>query len=144
MRGWNLCREMPAQVDCEGLRNRQKVWLCQTFLPYRIRAPKGLSGSAVWPMARKICARSIVRSIPLSLLKQKSCSALASTVLESPLYRAKSLAQYFFVRLKSATVTASDGQFFLQSWQPMHPAVHAFIVTGPLSLELHATAYLAS
>ena len=37
----------------------------------------------------KSCAPSIVRSIPLSLQKRKSCSAEASTIYESHLHRTK-------------------------------------------------------
>ena len=47
---------------------------------------KGLSGSGAWQMAQKNCAAKlvlllVVRSIPMSLLRRKSCSALASTIL---------------------------------------------------------------
>ena len=42
-------------------------------------------------------------------------------------------------KIAVSTVTASAGQFFTHIPHPIHPTVHAFIVTGPLSLELHAT-----
>ena len=59
---------------------------------------KGLPGSAAWQMAQKICARLIVRNIPMSLLRRKSCSALASTIFESPLHRTKATCTNFFVQ----------------------------------------------
>jgi len=54
-----------------------------------IRASKGLSSDAARQIAQKICARSIARTIPMSLLKRKSCSEMASTIFEAHLHRAK-------------------------------------------------------
>ena len=53
----------------------------------------------MWHMAQKLCSKTyfaIVRSIPMSLLRRKSCSALASTILESPLHRTKVTCTIFF------------------------------------------------
>ncbi len=65
---------------------------------------KGLSGGGAWQMAQKICARSIVRYIPMSLLRRKSCSALASTILESPLHRTKATCTIFFCAICQAAL----------------------------------------
>ena len=46
---------------------------------------------------KEYCARFAVRSIPMSLLRRKSCSALASTIFESPLHRTKITCTIFFV-----------------------------------------------
>ena len=60
-----------------------------TFFYYRIRVSKALAAERAWQFAQKSCAPSIVRSIPLSLWKRKSCSAEASTIYESHLHRTK-------------------------------------------------------
>ena len=44
----------------------------------------------------------------------------------------------------STTWIASDGQFFSQRWQPIHPTEHALMTSLPLSLELHCTRCIAS
>ena len=43
-----------------------------------------------------------------------------------------------------ANQAEAEGQFFTQIPHPIHPTVHAFMVTGPLSLELHATICFAA
>ena len=48
------------------------------------------------------CARLVVRSIPMSFLRQKSCSALASTILESPLHRTKATCTISFDAIPQA------------------------------------------
>jgi len=68
---------------------------------------KGLPGSAAWHMAQKNCAAKlvllfVVRSIPVSLLRRKSCSALASTIFESPLHRTKVTYPIFFCTICQA------------------------------------------
>ncbi len=45
---------------------------------------------------KRICPNSIARTIPMSLLKRKSCSAVASTIFESHLHRAKVICPNFF------------------------------------------------
>ncbi len=46
--------------------------------------------------AAKLVLLLVVRSIPMSLLRRKSCSALASTIFESPLHRTKATCTIFF------------------------------------------------
>ena len=71
----------------------------------RIRVSKGFPGSAAWQMAqKKHCAHLVVRSIPMSLLRRKSCSALASTILESPLHRTKATCTIFFCAICQAAL----------------------------------------
>ena len=70
---------------------------------------KGLPGSAAWQMAQKICAAKLVMlfvvwSIPMSLLRRKSCSALASTIFESPLHRTKATCTRFFCAICQAAL----------------------------------------
>ncbi len=74
--------------------HKRELWFLETialFLYHRIRASKGPSGVPIRQMAQKVCAHSVARDIPMSLGKQKSCSAEASTILESPLHRAKAV-----------------------------------------------------
>ena len=54
-------------------------------------------------LCRKTCF-AIVRSIPMSLLRRKSCSALASTILESPLHRTKATCTIFFCAICQAAL----------------------------------------
>ncbi len=53
---------------------------------------------------KEYCARLVVRSIPMSLLRRKSCSALASTILESPLHRTKATCTIFFCAICQAAL----------------------------------------
>ena len=71
---------------------------------YVIQVSKGFPGSAAWQIAQKNCTRSIVRNIPMSLLRRKSCSALASTILESPLHRTKATCTIFFCAICQAAL----------------------------------------
>ena len=53
---------------------------------------------------KKHCAHLVVRSIPMILLRRKSCSALASTILESPLHRTKATCTIFFCAICQAAL----------------------------------------
>ena len=53
---------------------------------------------------KEYCARLVVRSIPMSLLRRKSCSALASTILESPLHRTKATCTIFFCAIRQVAL----------------------------------------
>ena len=80
-----------------------------SFLPYRIRVSKGLPGSAAWQIAQKNGATKlvlllVVRSIPMILLRRKLCSALVSTILESPLHRTKATCTIFFCAICQAAL----------------------------------------
>ena len=85
-----LCRGVGEGRRCIfRLYDRKLHHSANSFLHYRIRVSKALAAERAWQFAQKSCAPSIVRSIPLSLWKRKSCSAEASTIYESHLHRTK-------------------------------------------------------
>ena len=78
------------------------IWR-RAFL-YRFGCQKVFLAVLLGRWHKKYCARLVVRSIPMSLLRRKSCSALASTILESPLHRTKATCTIFFCAICQAAL----------------------------------------